>query len=129
MNNQFDVGIQEDFDNMTYELGRECYVYERVNDLTYSGQEGTDSELKNPIVEIVFLQELDSEHEMITSGQMNIGDVKFTFKSDSIIKEEYYVSPDLGSTKYKILKLTKVKNQTNDSVLFIKGFGKKVPNR
>ena len=122
--------MQEDYNNMTHELGRECIVYPRDDELTYEGQENEDSELGNGVREIVFLQELDSEHEVIASGQMDVGDVNLTFKSDSIAEEEGYVSPDIDSTiKYKILRLTKVRNQSNNAIMYIKGFGKKVPNR
>lgn len=79
--------------------------------------------------EIVFLQELDSEHELIASGQMDIGDVRFKFQSDSKIAEEDFVSPDGGITFYKVLNLTKVRNQSNDIILYTKATGKKLPKR
>ena len=129
MDNRFDIGMQEDFDNMTTELGREVTVYPRADVLTYESQESTDSGLGDGVTEVVFLQELDSEHEMVASGQMNVGDVRFEFLSDSSVEEEGYVSPDTGTTNYKVLKLTKVKNQTNNVIIRIKAFGKKVPNR
>jgi len=129
MENQFDVGMQQDFDNMTYELGRECLVYTRKESLTHEGQEGEDSKKSSGVLEIVFLQELDTEHEMVAAGQMNVGDVRFIFQHDSIAEEEGFVSPDEGSTNYKILQLTKVKNQTNNAVIYTKAFGKKVPYR
>lgn len=129
MNNQFDVGMQEDFDNMTYELGREVTVYPRSDDLTYEGQEDTASGLGTGVTEVVFLQELDTQHEMIAAGQMDIGDVRFAFQNDTIAEEEGYVSPDGGTTLYKILKLTYVKNQTNNVISYVKAFGKKIPNR
>jgi len=129
MANRWDVGIQEDFNNMTKDLGRECTVYPRDDDLTYEGQEDTSSGLGTGVIEIVFLQELDTEHEMIAQGQMDVGDVRFAFLSDSIVEEEGYVSPDSGTTMYKVLKLTKVRNQQNNVIEYIKAFGKKVPNR
>jgi len=129
MQNQFDVGMEEDFNNMTYELGREVLVYTRDDVLTYEAQEGTGSGLNTGVTEVVFLQELDSQHEMVASGEMKVGDVRFTFQSDSIVEEEGYVSPDDGITQYKVLSLTKVKGQTNDTVTYIKAFGKKIPNR
>ena len=121
--------MQEDFDNMTAELGRTCTVYPRSDDLTYEGQEGTSSGLDTGVSETVFLQELDSEHEVVASGQMDVGDVHFTFQNDTVAEEEGYVSPDSGTTNYKILRLTKVKNQNNNVIIYVKGFGKKVPNR
>ena len=128
MDNQFDIGMQEDFNNMTQELGREVTVYPRSNDLTYEGQEDTASGLGSGVTEVVFLQELDTEHEVIASGQMDVGDVRFTFKDDTVAEEEGYVSPD-GTIMYKILRLTKVRNQTNNVISYVKAFGKKVPNR
>jgi len=129
MYNNWDIGIQEDFNNMTTELGRECLIYSRINVLTYESQEGEGSGLAPGIKEIVFLQELDSTHEMVQAGQMDVGDLRFEFLSDSIVEPECYVSPDEGITMYKILKITKVQNQSNNAVLYIKGLGKKVPNR
>lgn len=129
MNNQWDIGMQQDWDNMTEELGREVLVYPRADELNYEGQEDTSSGLDTGTIEVVFLQEIDTEHEMVQSGQMNIGDVKLTFKSDTLAEEEGYVSPDEGVTMYKILKLTVVKNQSNDVIVYVKAFGKKVPNR
>jgi len=129
MDNQFDVGMQEDFDNMTRELGREIYVYKRDDEVTYEGQENTNSGLDEPVTEVVFLQELDSEHEMVAAGQLDVGDVKMTFLHNSIAEEEGYVSPDEGVTFYKILTMTKVMNQTNNEISYIKAFGKKIPRR
>jgi len=129
MDNRFDIGMQEDFNNMTEELGREVLVYPRVDELTYEGQEDENSGRGTGVTEVVFLQELDTQHEMIASGEMKVGDVRFTFKSDSIAEEEGYVSPDSGTTFYKILQFTKVRNQNNNVISYIKAFGKKVPNR
>ena len=129
VNNYWDYQMQEDFDNMTKELGRECLVYPRVNDLTYEGQEDTASGLGTGVTEIIFMKELDSQHEMVASGQMNVGDAHFTFQHDTIAEEEGYVTPDEGSTWYKILKITFIKNQTNNQVISVRAYGKKVPNR
>lgn len=129
MKNQFDLGMQEDFDNMTYELGRECRVYLRKDDINYEGQEDTSSGLGTYMTEIVFLQELDTQHEMIKAGQMNVGDVRFTFQHSTIAEEEGYVTPDEGKTWYKILQLTDVGNQSNNVRTYMKAFGKKVPGR
>jgi len=132
--NNFDIGMQQDFDNMTDELGRTVFIYERDDILSDEGQEGDNdriagaSALKRSTTETVFLQEMDSEHEMLASGQMDVGDVRFVFKADTTIKEEDYVSPD-EKIMYKVLKLTKVKGMNNNVVVYVKGFGKKVPNR
>ena len=129
MNNQFDTGMQEDFDNMTFDLGREVLVYPRSDTITYESQQAEEEFLKTGVSEVVFLQELDTTHQMVQSGQMNVGDARFTFQHDSVAAEEGYVSPDGGKTMYKILQLTYVRGQTNDVISYIKAVGKKVPNR
>lgn len=129
MNNVWDKGLKTDFNNMTKELGRRVLVYKRDDELTYESQEDENSVKEPGVSEIVFLQELDTEHEMVAAGQMNVGDVRFTFQDNTVAEEEGFVSPDNGVTFYKILKLTKVRNQSNNSILFVKAFGKKVPNR
>lgn len=127
--NNWDKGLQEDYNNMTKELGRLVLVYPRVDELTYEGQSGEESGMEPGQYEYVFLQELDSEHEVIASGQMDVGDVRFTFQHDSVVEEEGYVSPDEGNTLYKVLRITKVRNQTNNEVIYIKAFGRKLPRR
>ena len=127
VNNQFDKGIQEDFDNMTYELGHEVTVYPRSFDLNYEGQEDTSSGFSTGMTEIAFIQILDEEHEMVQSGQLNIGDVRFTFQNDTIAEEEGKVIAN--GQEYKILKLTKIRGQSNEAILYVKGTGKKIPNR
>jgi len=129
MQNLWDKGLQTDFNNMTKELGRRVLVYKRDDEMSYEGQSDENSTVEPAISEIVFLQELDTEHEMIASGQMNIGDVRFTFQDNSIAEEEGFVSPDDGTTMYKILKLSKVRNQSTNAIMYIKAFGKKIPGR
>ena len=125
--NQWDFGMQEDFNWMTYELGREVTVYPRNDVLTYGGQEGEASGLGTGVKEIVFLQELRAEHEVVRSGQFDVGDVRFVFRHDSIAEEEGYVKTNDKS--YKILTLTKVSGQTNNQIMGVIGFGRKVANR
>ena len=127
MVNQYDVGAQEDFNNMTLELGREVTVYVRNDTLTYENQQSSDNFYDSGTKEIVFMQELNSKHEMVKSGQLNIGDVNFTFKSDSVAAEEGKVIADNKS--YKIMLITKVQGMANNEILYIKAFGKKLPNR
>lgn len=128
VNNRYDVGLQEDFDNMTKDLGRKVLVYPRDDELTYEGQ--TSGNIEGvPVSEIVFLQEIDEENEMVASGQLSVGDVRFTFLHNTIAEEEGFVSPDSGVTFYKILKLTRVGNMQNNEKIFTKGFGKKIPKR
>jgi hypothetical protein len=125
--NQYDVGAQEDFDNMTRELGREISVYTRKFDLDHQGQEDTTSSYEDPVTEVAFLQELDSQHEMIAAGQLNIGDVKIFFLHDSVIGEEDKIIAD--ALTYKVINVSIIKGMNNNEVLYIKAFGKKVPGR
>ena len=132
MVNRYDIGMQEDFNNMTEDLGREVWVYPRIDELTYEGQTSETTELLNEdevVKETVFLQALDEENEMVASGMLSIGDVRFTFKNDTIAEEEGFVSPDEGVTYYKILRLTRVGNMNNNESIYVKGYGKKLPKR
>ena len=127
MINNYDVGAKEDFDNMTDELGHEVTVYVRNDTLNYEDQQSDIDFYDNGTTETVFMQELNSTHEVVQAGQMDVGDVKFTFKADSKAGEEGKVSTN--NRNYKILKLTTVRGMNNDEILFIKAFGKKLPNR
>ena len=128
MENQYDVGAKEDFDNMTFELGQEVTVFSRKDTLNHEDQQSdTEFYYDVGILEVVFMQELNSEEKMVKEGMLKVGDVKFTFESDSIIKEQDKVVKN--SNDYKVLKLTKVRGMSNDEILFIKAFGKKQPNR
>lgn len=127
MSNQYDVGAKEDFNNMTWELGREVLVFVRNDTLNYEDQQSDTDFYGTGVTETVFMQELDSKHEVVQAGQFDIGDVKFTFKADSVAAEEGKVTSN--SNDYKILKLTKVRGMNNDDILYIKAFGKKLPNR
>jgi len=125
---QYDIGAQQDFDNMTLELGKNnVEVQPRTFILDYSGQEGTSSGSGSSVLETVFLQELDSTHEMIASGQLDVGDVRLVFQKNTTAEEEGYVIKN--SNIYKIIQLTKVRGMANDVILYTKAFGKKVPNR
>jgi len=127
MENNWDEGLQEDFDFMTLELGREVDVYKKDYEMTYEGFENENTDLSLVSKEIVFLQELNSTHEVVLSGQLNVGDVRFTFQSDTEAEEEGYVKAN-GNT-YRIQTITRVRGMTNDKILYVKAFGKKIPNR
>jgi len=134
--NQFDVGIQEDFDNMTEDIGHIVSIKNRANYLSYEGQESdyTDShgetvekQFTEPVLEVVFIQELNSKHEVVQSGQLNVGDVRIVAKSNSIIQEESIVT-DNGA-EYKVVELTKTGGMSNSIVMSIVAHGKKLPQR
>lgn len=126
--NNYDEGTKCAFDAMTKEIGLLVDVYPRKNVVGYENQEAEDSErTKNAVQEWVSMQELDSTHEMVAAGQLNVGDVKFTFKSDSIIEPEGYVKKN--DNWYKVLELTKVRGINKDEIMWIRAFGKKVPMR
>lgn len=142
VNNYWDDGLQEDFTNMTNELGRNLLVYPRSNVVDYGGQESSSSGLGTPSYEKVFMQEMDSRHEVVQSGQLDVGDVRFFFTGNSIAEEEGYVFDTPSNlfplyfpihfgkiTKYKILQLTKVRNMSNNTIMYIRGYGAKIPER
>jgi len=70
---------------------------------------------------------MNSQNETKNSGILAVGDVKFVFQSNSIAEEEGLVFT--RNNWYKIIELTKINGMTNDSILYIKAFGKKVPYR
>jgi hypothetical protein len=127
MNNNYDEGLQQDFDNMTLELGREILVYPYDVSLTYEGQEGASSAVGDPVTEIAFLQELDGSHEVVASGQLDVGDVRIFFMNDSIAEEEGYVYAN--GNWYKLIKMNIIKGMTGDKIVYVKGYGKKLPLR
>lgn len=127
MNNNYDIGIRNDFDTMTNELGRELLIFSKDYVLTFESQESEQTSNDQAKREILFAQELDSTHEAVTSGVFSVGDLHFTAKSDSSVEEEGIIKD--GETEYKIITLTKVRGQTNNVVMMIKGFAKKLPNR
>ena len=130
MDNQYDIGAKEDFDNMTEELGTIVTVYPRNTELTYEGQEDENTEInKNGVQEVAFIQPLEETHQMITSGQFNVGDVRFTFKAETTAVEEGYVSPDNGKTWYKVINMTKTQGMSNNIIVSVKAYGKIVPGR
>lgn len=134
--NQYDVGIQEDFDNMTEDISHIVKIKNRIDYLNYEGQEtdysDSDSEVVDkqytePIEEYMFVQELNSKHEMVTSGQLSVGDVRIVAKSNSIIQEESIIID--GDVEYKIIEFTKTGGMSNSAVMSIVAFGKKQPKR
>jgi len=125
--NQYDIGMQSDFNNMTKELGREILVYPRDFSLSHEGQEDEDSILETGVKEIAFVQELDSTHEVVASGQMNVGDLRIEFITSTVAQEESTVVTD--GNEYKLLKFTKVRGMNNNSIVRVFGFGKKIPRR
>ncbi len=135
MNTNYDQGVQEDFDNMTRELARERMVLTREETLAYDSFEvEPDGENSTPMAaqgfgkkELVQLQELNSQNEVVAAGLFKVGDVRFTFMSDSIVEEESYVLSD--NNVYKVLELTKYKGMSNNIITDIRAFGKKLPNR
>lgn len=124
---RYDEGIQSDFDCMTDEAGREVTVQTRTEVLSHESQEAEGTAYTAGITETVSMQEMDSTHEQVQSGEFKVGDVKFTFKSDSIAEEEGRVIAD-GNT-YKILKLTRTRGLVGNSILEIKSTGKKIDQR
>ena len=134
MKYNYAAGAQEDFNNMTKEMGKEVFVMPRKESLEYEGYEGEERNVTdNPMSaksiigkkETVFLQELNSKHEVIQAGLFKLGDVRFNFLSNSSVEEEGYVID--GKKTYKVLRLTKYED--GDTITDIRAYGKKMPNR
>jgi len=140
--NQYDVGMQQDFDNMTHELGSVISIAPRLLMKNYDGSEnvylltfGMDG-IGFPILfsaspiyveEVAFVQPLKENHEVVQSGQLDVGDIKCIFKSDSSASEEDTVL--FMGEQYKLQNVTIVRGLSNDAIAYIKAFGKKLPNR
>lgn len=127
MPNQFDVGAQQDFDSMTEELGTVIEIYRRKYDINYEGQEDENTKNRQVVLETAFLQELDTKHEMVNSGQFSVGDVRIVFQSNTVANEECQILAN--DNLYKVLNLTYVKGMNNGVILYVKGYGKKLPKR
>lgn len=144
--NQYDVGMTQDFDNMTHELGEQITLVARNAIESYDGSEGiyTDPILFGTIgigfpilfsrsasdgsfTEIAFVQPLKAEHEMVKSGQLDIGDIRCFFKSDTKVSEDYFIIHNDGW--FKLLELKIVRGMSNDSIIYVRAFGKKVAGR
>jgi len=123
---QYALGAQEDFNNMTSEVGKEVVVRARNDVLNYEGQEGESSGYSGSVTEVVFLQELDTTHEMVAAGELKVGDVRLVFQSDTTAEEEGRVT--WNSRDYKIINFTKSRGE-NDEIMDVRAFGVKVPNR
>lgn len=131
---QYDNGIAQDFDNMTYELSQPVVIYNRVNFLDYEEQESVendthglpqDEQYAEPVSEMAYIQELDTKHEMIQSGQMKVGDIRAVLSSKTIIAEEALLY--VNDRQYKILELRYVRGI--HTVMYVEAWGKKLPNR
>ena len=134
--NQYDAGIQEDFDNMTDDIGHPVMIQNRVDYLDNAGQESdyididgneVDQQYTQPVEEIMFVQEMNSKNEMVQSGKFAVGDVRIVAKSNSIIKEESLITD--GNTQYKIIEYTKTGGMNNSYIMSIVAYGKKLPKR
>jgi hypothetical protein len=77
--------------------------------------------------EIAFLQELNTKHEMVHSGQLKVGDVRIVLKANSQVKEEALVLDN--DVKYKVVKITRVHGMSNSIPIWIIAWGAKVPFR
>jgi len=126
--NEFDFGMQEDFDNMTSELGNATVVIRLKQTVKNRfGQEVDGSTYSSPIIETAIVQPIDEKNEILATGAYQIGDVEMTFKSDSVIAEEALVY--LNDEEYKAIDITKVRSFNNNLITHITCFGKKIPKR
>jgi len=127
MANRYDYGILEDFNNMTKELATQITVAPRSVELTYEGQENTNSNAGTAVTEYASITVLDETHEMVASGEMKVGDLRVTFQADSTVEEESKITWD--GENYKVLNLKKPKGLQNNIVTYIVGYGKRIRNR
>ena len=128
MKNVLDIGLQEDFDNMTADLGTDDIIINlREYSITHEGQEGENSVDGFKYQETAAIQELDSKHEVVASGQLDVGDVRVTLKHDTIAKEEAFI--EWNNALYKIITITKVRGMNNNVITHVVAHGKKVPKR
>jgi hypothetical protein len=135
MANRYDVGIQKDFDSMTAELGTTFLVLPYQPSLNYEGQETEGVMYGEEFTETGSIQELDSKHEVVSSGEFSVGDVRLTLPSSTKISEEDLVEWTENVDKYnkpalyKILSLTRVRGMGSDVITHVKAYGKKMPSR
>ena len=66
-------------------------------------------------------------NKKIASGELNIGDVRCSFRSTTTAAEEYELVAD--EKRYKLQEITIVRGLSNDAILYVKGFGKRVSGR
>ncbi len=128
MDNRWDEGIQEDFNNMTAETGnKNVIVYPREESLTYEGQEGPDSGEGDGRQEIAFLQELNTSHDIVSAGIMKVGDVRIVFQHDTIADVESYIRAN--ARLYKIMEINFHRGMSGDHIVDVRGYGKRIPGR
>jgi len=120
-------GLQKDFDNMTKEVGIKVQVYPRKIEQNYEGHHSEEEDFYESVEETVVIQELNSTHEMVTSGLFDIGDVEVTFLSNSIIEPEGYVF--INNSWYKIITINYYRGMGQNEIMYVTGFGKKVQRR
>ena len=134
--NQYDVGIQQDFDNMTLDISHLITIYKRINFLNSEGQESyqddpdglvNDPQYDSGTEEYAYVQELDTQHEMVQSGQLDVGDVRIVFPSTSTVTPECIVVDN--NIQYKIITYTKTSGMNNQIVMSIVAHGKRLPGR
>lgn len=129
MYENYSDGMKEDYDNMTLEMSRLFRVYPRDNYHNYEGQQAADEVKDTYKEEYVFVQETETKHEVVESGQFSVADVKMNFQHNSSVEEES-VLQEVGGQKrrYKVLTLTKVEGP-DGSIVYIKAFGRKLPDK
>jgi len=127
MANAWDKRIQTAFNKMTSRLGYTISIYPKSSATTRQGYESSTSTFGTVVSETAFLQELDSQHVMVLSGQLNVGDVSIVFQSSTVIKEEDKIT--VNSKDYKIIKISKFMGMNSNVVTDVRGYGKLLPKR
>ena len=125
--NNYDIGGQEDFDNMTSELGTQVEVYLKDPILTSEGQESVLSGYVGPYTETMFIQELGSTHQVGAEGQFELGDLRIAALSGTRLVPEAIIYAN--SNYYKIMELTYIEGMSNKAILAVSAIGRKIPQR
>jgi hypothetical protein len=124
---EIDAGVAEDFDNMTKEVGRLVTVQSRTQVLGYEGHEGESTTYTSGTQEYAVLQQLNSEHEVVASGEFKVGDFEATMLSTSVVEEEGRIIAD--NVIYKVLRVDRINSLGSDAVLYVVAYGKKISRR
>jgi hypothetical protein len=125
--NNYDIGAQVDFDNMTKELGTIVDVYIKDPFLSSEGQESHGTQFNGPYKEIMFIQELGTTHQVGAEGQFELGDLRVIALSGTKLIPEAVI--EYCNKFYKIMELTYVEGMSNGAILSVSAIARKIPGR
>jgi len=125
--NNYDVGLEEDFNNMTLELGTEITIYPRDFQLGVNGQEIEKSCWKKGIQEIGVVNILGEKDEAVAAGFLEVGDASIVLFGNTIAKVEDVVKKN--NKYFKIIKITPIDGFNNDITVSNTARAVKLSNR